>query len=287
PEEESFDLMKKFNLEPEIYNFRTLRLLIESISAYESKEPYKIPVHIKIDTGMHRLGFLPDEIDELLAVLKQNDSIVVRSVFTHLAASENNNEDEFSRQQIRTLEKVCAQMKEEIKTPFMMHVLNSAGISRFPEAQFDMVRLGIGLYGISFSEEEQQHLQNVSSLSSIISQIKTISAPDTVGYGRRYSASGEARIATIPIGYADGLNRRLGNGNGFMIVNRKKAPIIGSVCMDMCMLDITGIEAKEGDIVYVFDDAATIKEIAERLSTIPYEILTSVSSRVKRVYYYE
>ena len=287
PEEESFDLMKKFNLEPEIYNFRTLRLLIESITAYESKEPYKIPVHIKIDTGMHRLGFLPDEIDELIAVLKQNDTIIVRSVFTHLVASENNNEDEFSRQQISTLEKVCAQMKEEIKNPFMMHVLNSAGISRFPEAQFDMVRLGIGLYGISFSEEEQQHLQNVSSLSSIISQIKTISAPDTVGYGRRYSASGEARIATIPIGYADGLNRRLGNGNGFMIVNRKKAPIIGSVCMDMCMLDITGIEAKEGDIVYVFDDAATIKEIAERLSTIPYEILTSVSSRVKRVYYYE
>ena len=165
--------------------------------------------------------------------------------------------------------------------------MNSAGISRFPEAQFDMVRLGIGLYGISFSEEEQQYLQNVSSLSSIISQIKTISARDTVGYGRKYIAGGDARIATIPIGYADGLNRKLGNGNGFMIVNRKKAPIIGSVCMDMCMLDITGIEAKEGDIVYVFDDAATIKEIAERLSTIPYEILTSVSSRVKRVYYYE
>jgi len=287
PEEESFDLMKKFSLEPEIYNFRTLRLLIESISAYESKEPYKIPVHIKIDTGMHRLGFLPDEIDELLAMLKQNDSIVVRSVFTHLAASENNNEDDFSQQQIKTLEKVCARMKEEISNPFLMHVLNSAGISRFPDAQFDMVRLGIGLYGISFSEEEQQYLQNVSSLSSIISQIKTISAPDTVGYGRRYTAGGNARIATVPIGYADGLNRRLGNGKGFMIVNGKKAPIIGSVCMDMCMLDITGIEAKEGDIVYVYNDAATIKELAAKLDTIPYEILTSVSSRVKRVYYYE
>lgn len=287
PEEESFDLMKKFGLEPEIYNFRTLRLLIESISAYESKEPYKIPVHIKIDTGMHRLGFLPDEIDELLAMLKQNDSIVVRSVFTHLAASENNNEDDFSQQQIKTLEKVCARMKEEISNPFLMHVLNSAGISRFPDAQFDMVRLGIGLYGISFSEEEQQYLQNVSSLSSIISQIKTISAPDTVGYGRRYTAGGNARIATVPIGYADGLNRRLGNGKGFMIVNGKKAPIIGSVCMDMCMLDITGIEAKEGDIVYVYNDAATIKELAAKLDTIPYEILTSVSSRVKRVYYYE
>jgi Alr-MurF fusion protein len=287
PEDESFDLMIKYNLEPEIYNFRTLRLLIESISEYETKEHHKLPVHLKIDTGMHRLGFLPEETDELITVLKQNDSILVKSVFTHLAASENKNEDDFSRQQIQVLKNVCTHLKQEISAPFMVHVLNSAGISRFPDAHFDMVRLGIGLYGISFYEEEQQNLQNVSSLRSIISQIKIVSESATVGYGRKWAAQKETKIAVVPIGYADGLNRLLGNGNGSLIVNGIKAPIIGNICMDMCMLDITGIEAKEGDLVYVFNDAATIKELAGKLDTIPYEILTSVSSRVKRVYYYE
>ncbi len=287
PEEESFDLLSKYNLEPEIYNFRTLRLLIESINAYDTKGPQKLPIHIKIDTGMHRLGFLPQETDELIAVLKQNESVVVKSVFTHLAASENLLEDDFTKKQIKILEDVCARLKQNLAEPFMMHVLNSAGISRFPEAHFDMVRLGIGLYGISFYDEEQQNLQNVSCLRTIISQIKIISQSDSVGYGRKWTAEKEAKIAIVPIGYADGLNRRLGNGNGFLIVNGIKAPIIGSICMDMCMIDITGIEAKEGDIVYVFNDAATIKELAEKLETIPYEILTSVSGRVKRIYYYE
>ncbi|HOY30499.1 MAG TPA: bifunctional UDP-N-acetylmuramoyl-tripeptide:D-alanyl-D-alanine ligase/alanine racemase [Bacteroidales bacterium] len=287
PEEESYGLLSKYDLEPEIYNFRTLRLLIETITAYETKEQQKLPIHIKIDTGMHRLGFLPEETDELIRVLKQNNSIEVRSVFTHLAASENKNEDEFSRQQIHTLEKVCAQLRQEITTPFMVHVLNSAGISRFTGAHFDMVRLGIGLYGISFYEEEQQNLQNVSTLRTIISQIKTISESDSVGYGRKWTAHKKTRIAIVPIGYADGLNRRLGNGNGYLIVNGIKAPVIGNVCMDMCMIDITNIDASEGDTVYVFNDPDTIKELADKLDTIPYEVLTSVSGRVKRIYYYE
>lgn len=287
PEEESYDLLSKYNLEPEIYNFRTLRLLIESFNAYENKEVLQLPIHIKIDTGMHRLGFMPDEIEELITVLRQNDSIVVKSVFTHLVASENEVEDDFTFRQIKALDNVCKKLKQELPEPFLVHVLNSAGISRFPEAHFDMVRLGIGLYGIAFYEEEQQNLQNVSTLRTIISQIKHISESDSVGYGRKWTAPKKTTIATVPIGYADGLNRRLGNGNGFLIVNGVKAPIIGNICMDMCMLDITGIDAREGDKVYVFNSAESIKEMAEKLGTIPYEILTSVSGRVKRVYYYE
>jgi len=287
PEEESYDLLSKYNLEPEIYNFRTLHLLIESINAYENKANEKLPIHIKIDTGMHRLGFLPDEIDELISILKQNNSLLVKSVFTHLAASENKNEDEFSRHQIEVLTGVCDRLRQGLSEPFLVHVLNSAGISRFADAHFDMVRLGIGLYGISFYEEEQQNLQNVSTLRTIISQIKSIPKSDSVGYGRKWTAKKNAKIAIVPIGYADGLNRRLGNGNGSLIVNGFKAPIIGNVCMDMCTLDITDIDAKEGDPVYVFNDPASIKDMASKLDTIPYEILTSVSGRVKRIYYYE
>lgn len=287
PEEESIDLLNKYNLEPEIYNFRTLCFLIESINNSEAKIPQKFPVHIKIDTGMHRLGFLPEETDELITVLKQNENIVVKSVFTHLAASENAKEDDFTRKQIQSLLDVCNRFKAEFSEPFMVHVLNSSGISRFMDAHFDMVRLGIGLYGISFYEDEQQNLQNVSSLRTTISQIRHITAADTVGYGRSWKAPKDSTIAVVPIGYADGLSRKLGNGNGFLFVNGKKAPIIGNVCMDMCMLDITGIEAKEGDTVHVFNDPASIKELAAKLDSIPYEILTSVSSRVKRIYYYE
>jgi Alr-MurF fusion protein len=287
PEEESFELMRKYQLEPEIYNFRTLNLLIESINASESRELQKQPIHIKIDSGMHRLGFLPSETDELINIIKSNTNIYIKSVFTHLACSEDIAQDDFTNAQIETLQQVCARFQKEFPEPFFIHTLNSSGISRFPDANFDMVRLGIGLYGISFFDEEQMHLQNVSSLKTTISQIKKVPKGETVGYGRMWKATRNSVIAIVPIGYADGLSRNLGNGNGFLYVNGKKAAIIGNISMDMCTIDITGLEAKEGDQVIVYNDAASIKELASMLGTIPYEILTSVSGRVKRVYYYE
>ncbi|MEI6124353.1 MAG: bifunctional UDP-N-acetylmuramoyl-tripeptide:D-alanyl-D-alanine ligase/alanine racemase [Bacteroidota bacterium] len=287
PEEESFDLMNKYKLEPEIYSFRTLNLLIKTIHSSEAKDAPNYPIHIKLDTGMHRLGFQPDEIDELIAVLKINDLISVKSVFTHLAASENTAEDVFTLKQIATLSTVANKLKNEFGNDILVHVLNSAGISRFRDANFDMVRLGIGLYGISFFHDEQQLLQNVSSLKTTISQIRHIAKGETVGYGRNWTAERKSRIAIVPIGYADGLNRRLGNGKGCLYVHGKKAPTVGNISMDMCMIDVTQVDANEGDLVVVYNSAATVKELAVALETIPYEILTSVSGRVKRVYYYE
>ena len=287
PEEESFELMRKYQLEPEIYNFRTLNLLIDSINASESKEPHKQSIHIKIDTGMHRLGFMPEEVDELISILKNNPHIHIQSVFTHLASSEDCAHDDFTQQQLHVLRQVCDQFKEAFEEPFWIHALNSSGISRFAEANFDMVRLGIGLYGISYFDEEQTHLQNVSSLKTTISQIKQVPKGETVGYSRAWKAGKDSTIAVVPIGYADGLSRKLSNGNGFLYVNGQRADIIGNVCMDMCMIDITGMAAAEGDQVFVYYDAASIKQLAGILGTIPYEILTSVSGRVKRVYYYE
>jgi len=287
PEEESFELMRKYKLEPEIYNFRTLQLLIASINASEAKELQNQPIHIKIDTGMHRLGFLPSEVDELISIIKSNSNIQIKSVFTHLACSEDDGQDKFTNKQLSILQTVCDQIKHALPEPFWIHALNSSGISRFPDSDFDMVRLGIGLYGISYFDEEQLHLQNVSSLKTTISQIKHIPQGETVGYGRKWKAANDSVVAVVPIGYADGLSRNLGNGKGYLYVNGHKASIIGHVSMDMCSIDITGIEAKEGDQVIVYNDAASIKQLAEKLGTIPYEILTNVSGRVKRVYYYE
>ncbi|MCK9612602.1 MAG: bifunctional UDP-N-acetylmuramoyl-tripeptide:D-alanyl-D-alanine ligase/alanine racemase [Bacteroidales bacterium] len=286
PEEESFDLINKYDLEPEIYSFRTLKLLIDSLNN-AGKERTKQSIHIKIDTGMHRLGFAPGEINTLLSILKENDRITVKSVFTHLAVSENPEHDDFTLSQIKLLKEVCERLKKELPEPFLIHVLNSAGISRFKEAHLDMIRLGIGLYGISFYEEEQQNLQNVSTLKTIISQIKTINKGETVNYGRVWIADKKTTIAILPVGYADGLSRRLSDMGGYVYILGKKAMLIGSICMDMCTVDITDIDAKEGDTAFVFNDAISIKNLAKILHTIPYEILTSVSGRVKRVYYYE
>lgn len=287
PEIESIELMMKYKLEPEIYSFNTLQMFINSYTATESFLTEKQPVHIKIDTGMNRLGFLFNETDDLLDMLEKNPFLEVKSVFTHLACSENQAQDDFTLEQIRQLEEVRNKFISKLGTSILAHVLNSSGIQRFPQAQFDMVRLGIGLYGISMSEEEQSHLNNVSTLRSTISQIKKVTGGSTVGYSRAWTAPKDSTIAIIPIGYADGLSRYLGNGNGCLYIHGEKAPIIGNICMDMCMIDITGLKAAEGDNVYVFFDAASIKEIAHKLGTIPYEILTSVSGRVKRVYYYE
>ncbi|MES2591030.1 MAG: bifunctional UDP-N-acetylmuramoyl-tripeptide:D-alanyl-D-alanine ligase/alanine racemase [Bacteroidota bacterium] len=287
PEEQSYDAMIQYNLEPEIYSFRVLSLFEETLKRSEHSHEHPIAIHIKLDTGMHRLGFDEEEVNELIVRIKNNKQITVKSVFSHLAASDETEHDEFTWQQIKKLNEMSEKIKTHFPYPIMKHILNSAGISRFPDAQFDMVRLGIGLYGIGAASTEQTQLQNVSTLKTSISQIKNIPARETIGYSRKGVASRDIQIATVPIGYADGLSRKLSDGKGKMMVKGKEAPIIGNVCMDMCMIDITDINANENDEVIVFGDSYPITQIAKDVGTIPYEILTNVSRRVKRVYYQE
>ena len=287
PDEQSYDAILKHSLEPEIYNFRSLRMLEETIKSNILPDNKPVKVHIKLDTGMHRLGFLPEEIDSLINRLSGNRAIYVQSVFSHLAASEDPQEDDFTRYQISQFENMAEKFKKHLRHNIQMHILNSAGISRFPEAQFDMVRLGISLYGVPTVENEKEKLENVSTLKSTISQIKTIRQGETIGYNRTAKADKEMTIAIIPIGYADGLNRKLSNGNGRVYINGIAAPVVGNVCMDMCMIDITGIEAQEGTDVIIFGTEHPISEMASAIGTIPYEVLTSISRRVKRVYYHE
>jgi alanine racemase len=236
---------------------------------------------------MHRLGFEESDIAQLIVRLQNNKNILIQSVFTHLAASDESVHDHFSKSQLEKFNLMSEQITSVFNYPILRHALNSAGSTRFSEFQFDMVRLGIGLYGFASSQHEQRHLQNVATLRTAISQIKNISAGETIGYNRKAKLERDTQIATVAIGYADGVNRKLGNSIGKMLVNGKLAPIIGNVCMDMCMLDITDVAAKEGDEVVVFGAELSANELAKSLNTIPYEILTSISQRVKRVYFQE
>jgi Alr-MurF fusion protein len=286
PEQESFDSMFKHCLEPEIYSFRILRLLQESLSKLPEGSA-SIGIHIKIDTGMHRLGFDPQDIDELINTLNDNPAIHILSVFSHLAGSDSPELDEFTDYQVGIFRETSERICNAFNYPILRHIDNTAGISRYPDAQFEMARLGIGLYGISPIPNEQQNLRNVSTLKSSISQIKQVAANETVGYNRSWSAEVESTIGIVPIGYADGLSRRLSNGRGHLMVNGCVVPIIGNVCMDMCMINITGIPAREGDEVIIFGKDLPITRLAEEMESIPYEILTGISRRVKRVYFEE
>ncbi len=287
PDEQSFDAILKHNLEPEIYNFRSLKLLEEATRTNIIPDNKPVKVHLKLDTGMHRLGFTAEEIDELIKRLLDLNLIYVQSVFSHLASSENPEDDEFTRQQIKIFEQMAEKIRSNTDHPIMMHILNSAGISRFPEAQFDMVRLGISLYGIATSGVDNGKLENVSTLKSTISQIKHIRKGETIGYNRKWKAEKDMKIAIVPVGYADGLNRKLSNGIGSVYIHGSMVKIVGNVCMDMCMADISEIQAEEGDDVIIFGKLHPIEELAETLQTIPYEVLTNISRRVKRVYYHE
>ena len=294
PEEESFDLLLQYNLEPEIYNFRVMGMLERAIPENQGESKIPVPVHLKIDTGMHRLGFDPSEIESLVERLKNNPELRVQSVFSHLAASEDPTEDKFTRNQIRSLQDTAEKIENSLGYSFLVHILNSAGISRFPEAQMGMVRLGIGLYGVGFNEEEQHNLRNVSTLKTVISQIKKVKAGDTIGYNRKGVAPEDKVIAILPIGYADGFSRRLGNGAGKVMINGIPARTIGNISMDTCMVDISEQCALagsppvcEGDEVIIFGDDYPIAQLARDLGTIPYEILTGISRRVKRVYFFE
>jgi len=287
PEVQSFDAMIKYNLEPEIFSFHVLYLLENALQKKHNESKPLFSIHIKLDTGMHRLGFESKDIALLIQRIKAIPTITIKSIFSHLAASDDAKEDGFTKTQIELFSTMSNQIAENFDYPILRHILNSAGISRFRNEQFDMVRLGIGLYGVGYNKIEQALLKNVSTLKTTISQIKMIPKGETIGYGRKWTADRNMRIATVPIGYADGLNRKLGNGIGKMMVNENVAPIVGSICMDMCMIDITDVVAEEGNEVVVFGESYPITQLAADLDTIPYEVLTSVSRRVKRVYYHE
>jgi alanine racemase len=284
PENTSFSAIIQHQLEPEIYSIKGLTAFLKIAAQKKLKN---FPIHIKLDTGMHRLGFEEENIDELIAKLKGNKTVEVKSILSHLATSDDMKFIDFTLSQIKLFEKLSVKLMDELQIQPIRHILNTSGISNFQQAQYDMVRLGIGLYGVSNDDEEQKLLEDVGILKSIISQIRTIEAGESVGYGRRFVAEKQTKIATIPIGYADGISRHWGNGVGYVVIKNKKATIVGSVCMDMLMVDVTDIDCKEGTDVIIFGENPTVSYMAKQLGTIPYEIMTSISQRVKRIFYRE
>lgn len=282
PELSSFNVLLENQLEPEVYSFRMLEAMIRET---ERRGITAYPIHIKIDTGMHRLGFRADDIPEICRRVKAQSGVAVRSVFSHLAGSDSYIFDDFTHRQLAIFQEAAAALEAGLEYPVIKHILNSAGIERFTDYQMDMVRLGIGLYGVSASG--QKGLRNVSTLKTTILQIQEVPAGDSIGYSRMTYVDRDSRIAIIPIGYADGLDRHFSNGGGVVSIRGRRCPIVGNICMDACMVDVTDIDAREGDPVIVFGEELPVSELAERLKTIPYEILTSISPRVKRVYYRE
>lgn len=281
PGESGFEDIILHGLEPEIYSLRHLKKFIKALEKFNKKH---FPIHLKLETGMHRLGFEKRDLNELIRLIKDNHRLTVNSVFSHLSASDEPEHDTFTREQIKKFKTMSRQIKEALNYPVLSHILNTAGILRFPEARFNMVRLGLGLYGVDLTGTIQSRLKPVGTLKTTISQIKKVKKGTTVGYGRKGKATRNMTIAVTGIGYADGFDRWLGNGKGYVMIRGKKAPTVGNVCMDMTMVDITGIPAKEGDEVIVFGQKPAINELAKLLHTIPYEILTNISQRVKRVY---
>ena len=295
PEVAALDMIIENNLEPNIYSLQVLDNIIQAV---ESKGLEQIPVHIKIDSGMRRLGFYKEDMSALITRLQQQHAVRVASVFSHLAGSDEAHFDSFTHEQAHYFQTCAIQLQSALNYPIIKHICNTAGIERFPEYHFDMCRLGIGLYGFSFLSSATQSgcsanspislpIRNVCTLKTTILSIKTVQAGDTIGYGRHTILSEPRQIAVIPIGYADGFDRRFSNYGGEVLVRGKRCPVVGNVCMDQAMIDVTGTDAQVGDFVTIFGDELPIEQLAEQLGTITYEILTSVSRRVQRVYYYE
>lgn len=282
PEVGGFNELFESYLEPEVYNFRILDAFIKEAQRRGISD---YPIHIKMDTGMHRLGFTEEDLPALIDRLNSQQALKVISTFSHLAASESWMFDEFTSLQISLFKELAAKLQAGLDYPIWKHILNSAGIERFPDEQMDMVRLGISLYGVSASGVEG--LQNVCTLRTTILQIKHIKAGETVGYGRKGVLDHDAKIATIRIGYADGLSRQFGNGIGKILVKNRFVPFVGNICMDLSMIEVTGLDVQEGDSVVVFGDQHSVIDMANKINTIPYEILTSISARVKKVYFRE
>ena len=298
PEVAAMDLILENNLEPNVYSHQSLKTVI---TAAEAKGLENVPIHIKIDSGMHRLGFYKEDIPWLIDKLQQTKAVRVASVFSHLAGSDEAQFDDFTLQQIRYFDDCAEELKEGLSgvaglsaersvfcqpegRSILKHILNSAGIERFTDYQFDMCRLGIGLYGFSFAGAR---LRNVCSLETTILSVKTVKAGETIGYGRHTKLDEDRVIAVIPIGYADGFDRRFSNYGGEVYIRGKRCPVVGNVCMDQAMIDVTGTDARPGDPVEIFGEHVTLQELADKLGTITYEILTSVSRRVQRLYFYE
>jgi len=281
----SFATIVEHDLRPVIYSLGLLNSF-ETYIKQQGIEGYS--VHLEVETGMNRLGFSLEEIEAVAKHFSGSQYLVIQSVFSHLAASEDEQHDNYTNEQAKKFDEAVAILQQNISYPFLRHIANSAAIVRHPALQMDMVRLGIGLYGIEPDAEEKLDLLPVATLHSTVAQIKYLKAGESVSYNRRGVVARDSVIATVRIGYADGYSRRFGNGVGKMLVNEKLAPVIGTVCMDMTMIDITDVEGvKEGDDVIVFGRDLPVQQVAAMIQTIPYEIMTSVSQRVKRVYYYE
>jgi alanine racemase len=283
PEMTAFKTMFDYDLEPEVYSFRLLSALVK---AARKEGITNYPVHIKLDTGMCRLGFNPTEdIDELIHRLKSQNAVIPRSVFSHFVGSDSDDFDEFSARQFALFDAASRRLQEAFPHTILRHIDNSAGIEHFPERQLDMCRLGIGLYGIN--PRNNKTINTVSTLRTTILQLRRVKAGESVGYSRRTVLERDSIIAAIPIGYADGLNRHLGNRKGYCLVDGQRADYVGNICMDVAMVDVTDIPCSEGDSVEIFGTGLPVTVLSDLLDTIPYEVLTGVSNRVKRVYYKE
>ncbi len=281
PTVESFDALLKYHLEPELYSLRILRAYLTFLTGRKAK------AHLKLDTGMHRLGFVEKDSERLLSKLVAHPNLEIISIFSHLAGADADEHDVFSTQQATRFLQYYRNLQKALHYQPLRHLVNSAGILRFKTYHFDMVRLGIGLYGIESNQKEQARLEHISTLKTVVSQVKIVAAGLSIGYGRAERTKKEMKIATIAIGYADGFPRALGNGCGTVLINGRERPIVGNVCMDMCMVDVTGLTVEAGDEVIVFGRDLPITTMAKKLHTIPYEILTNISQRVKRVFYKE
>jgi alanine racemase len=284
PTPDAMDSIFQYNLEPEIYSFRILDVFLDIHKS--GRHPETPSIHLKVDTGMHRLGFFPDEVNRVSRILLDS-GLEVATVFSHLAASDESDLEEFTRLQLSRFQEFCLGLNLAGISGFKKHILNSAGILRYPEASFDLVRLGIGLYGIESDSRWQESLRPVSRLKTIVSQVKEIKAWESVGYGRREFLQQDSRIATIAIGYSDGFRRAFSAGAVNLRWKNYKLPVVGNVCMDMTMINVSGTSIEEGDEITIFETASDVKELAKAAGTIPYEILTGIGHRVKRVFYRE
>ncbi len=280
PSTENIQALIDFGLEPEVSSLRYLNILIDFLRQKNIKH---FPIHIKLDTGMHRAGIMKNELDVLIDLLKNSKEIKIQSLFTHLAASEDPDEDNFTIKQLELFEKFSKKIKNNSGQNFFKHALNSAGVFRFPQYQMDMIRPGLGIFGYSLVKNPDTELKPIARLLTKINQIKYLSTGESVGYNRKFIVKRASKIALLPLGYADGISRKLGNGNWKVHINGKQAPIVGNVSMDTISIDVTGIDCKPGDEVIVFDNEKDVYRMSEKLETIPYEIITSITQRVPRI----
>jgi len=279
PSFEHFQPLIDYRLEPEVSSIAYLKKLLNFL---RQKQIYDFPVHLKLDTGMHRAGIMPQELEELTALLQNQSHIKLQSVFSHLAAAEDPAEDDFTRRQIRLFEVMSRELSQQLPYRFFRHLLNTAGVFRFPEAQYDMIRPGLGIFGYNLIRENNP-LQPVARLTTRINQIKILQKGESVGYNRHFTApTDNTKVALLPVGYADGLNRLLGQGKYKVLCRGKRVPIVGNISMDTCSIDISGTDCQTGDKVIIFDDRQDVYRMAELLDTIPYEIITGITRRVVR-----